>query len=165
MEGKAENVDNNATSTTRIEEPSSKMMLPMTSLATAAAGAAVVVLSGASISNMYEMFTLARNHNNKLSSPRTPLTSDDMTTRAANWKSIDEAIDELHTMNRRDLISLYLDCEHPDVNDLAVMCNQAGEDNNWVYDGYLLSNGPILVRGCSVYNLYEIQKQSLALSN
>jgi hypothetical protein len=92
------------------------------------------------------MYTLVRYHNKKLLLPPTPAASDDMTTRAANWKSIDEAIHQLNTMNRGDLISLYLDCEHPNVNDLAVTCNQAGEDN-WVYDGYLLSNGPILVRG------------------
>ena len=115
------------------------MMLPMTSLATAAAGAVVVVLSGASVSNMYETFSLARNHNNKL------LSSPDMTTSAASWKTIDEAIHELQTMSRRDLVSLYLDCEHPQIDDLAVTLEQT--DENWVYDGYLLSNGRILVRG------------------
>ena len=119
------------------------MMLPMTSLATAAAGAVVVVLSGASLSNMYETISIARNHNNNklLSSP-------DMTKRAASWKSIDEAIHELQTMSRRDLVSLYLDCEHPQIDDLVVTLEEA--DENWVYDGYLLSNGRILVRGCFV---------------
>jgi len=121
------------------------MIVPMSSLATAAAGAAVIALSGASISNMYEMFTLARHHN-KNSSP----VASDQIRRAANWRSIDEAINELQTMKRKDLISLYLDCEHPDVNDLAVTCcretNHGTMDDDWVYDGYLLSNGPILVR-------------------
>eukprot|EP00984_Skeletonema_dohrnii_P006691 scaffold2380_cov109-Skeletonema_dohrnii-CCMP3373.AAC.3 len=117
------------------------MMLPITSLATAAAGAVVVVLSGASMSNMYEMFSLA-NTNNSFALP-TPVPSD-VATRAANWKSIDEAVHELQTMSRRDLISLYLNCEHPDINELAATNEQTKD--NWVYDGYLLSNGPILVR-------------------
>ena len=103
----------------------------------------MVVLSGASLSNMYETISIARNHNNNklLSSP-------DMTKRAASWKSIDEAIHELQTMSRRDLVSLYLDCEHPQIDDLVVTLEEA--DENWVYDGYLLSNGRILVRGCFV---------------
>ena len=119
------------------------MMLPMTSVTAAAAGAAVL-LSGASMSNMYEMFTLSRSYENKILAMQTPVASD-VTMRAANWKSIDEAVHELQKMSRRDLISLYLDCEHPNVNNLAVTSEQTKD--NWVYyDGHLLSNGPILVR-------------------
>lgn len=121
------------------------MMLPLTSLATAAAGAAVVVLSGASMSNMYETFSLARNHNNSKNN-KLLSTPDHVTTREANWESIDEAIHELQTLSRRDLISLYLNCEPPDINDLATTNEETND--NWVYDGYLLSNGPVLVRGC-----------------
>ena len=69
-----------------------------------------------------------------------------VTSRAANWASIDEAIHDLQAMSRRDLISLYLDCEQPDINDLAATCEETNDD--WVYDGYLLSNGRVLVRGC-----------------
>ena len=122
------------------------MMLPMTSLATAAAGAVVVVLSGASVSNMYETFSLARNHNNRGKNSKLLTTPEHVTSRAANWASIDEAIHDLQAMSRRDLISLYLDCEQPDINDLAATCEETNDD--WVYDGYLLSNGRVLVRGC-----------------
>lgn len=123
------------------------MMFP---IATAAAGAAAVVLSGASLFNMYEMLTLVRNHNHNkkqiLMTAHVP--PSDMITKAANWKSIDEALHELQTMNRRDLISLYLDCEHPDINDVAVTHrSEQANDDDWVYDGYLLSNGSVLVRG------------------
>lgn len=119
----------------------------MPSLLAAAAGAVVVVLSGASMLNMYETFSLAQNHNNnKLLS-----SSPDVTTRAASWKSIDEAMHELQTMSRRDLVALYLDCEQPNIDDLTATSEQTEE--NWVYDGYLLSNGRILVRGCFVKNI------------
>lgn len=94
---------------------------------------------------MYEMFTLARRHNRKQSPQISSPLNSDMMSQAASWKSLDEAIGELRTMKRKDLISLFLDCEHPDVNDLAVTSQQTNEDD-WVYDGYLLDNGPILVR-------------------
>ena len=120
----------------------------MPSLLAAAAGAVVVVLSGASMLNMYETFSLAQNHNNnKLLS-----SSPDVTTRAASWKSIDEAMHELQTMSRRDLVALYLDCEQPNINDDLTATSEQTEEN-WVYDGYLLSNGRILVRGCFVKNI------------
>ena len=68
-----------------------------------------------------------------------------MMRQVASWESLDEAIDELQTMKRKALISLFLDCEHPDINDLAAVSQQTN-GNGWVYDGYLLDNGPILVR-------------------
>lgn len=87
-----------------------------------------------------------------------------MVTRAASWKSIDEAIHELQTMSRRDLVSLYLDCEHPQIDDLAVTIEQT--DENWVYDGYLLSNGRILVRGylvksCMIFKNKHLRAQKV----
>lgn len=91
------------------------------------------------------MFTLARRHNRKRSLQISSPLNSDMMSQAASWKSLDEAIDELRTMKRKDLISLFLDCENPDINDLAVTSQQTNEDD-WVYDGYLLDNGPILVR-------------------
>mmetsp|Transcript_4997 Transcript_4997/g.8541 ORF Transcript_4997/g.8541 Transcript_4997/m.8541 type:complete len:234 (-) Transcript_4997:287-988(-) len=110
--------------------PNHSKMMP--SLLPAAAGAVVVVLSGASMLNMYETFSLAQNHNNnKLLS-----SSPDVTTRAASWKSIDEAMHELQTMSRRDLVALYLDCEQPNIDDLTATSEQTEE--NWVYDGFLL---------------------------
>ena len=91
------------------------------------------------------MFTLARRHNRKRSLQISSPLNSDMMSQAASWKSLDEAIDELRTMKRKDLISLFLDCEHPDINDLAVVSQQT-TGNDCVYDGYLLDNGPILVR-------------------
>ena len=91
------------------------------------------------------MFTLARRHNRKRSPQISSPLNSDMMSQAVSWESLDEAIDELRTMKRKDLISLFLDCEHPDINDLAVTSEKTNEDD-WVYDGYLLDNGPILVR-------------------
>lgn len=96
------------------------------------------------MSNMYETFSLARNHNNRSKNNKLLPTPAHVTSRSANWESIDEAIHELQAMSRRDLISLYLDCEPPDINDLAATSSEQTNDN-WVYDGYLLSNGRVLV--------------------
>lgn len=89
------------------------------------------------------MFALARRHNRKQSPQISSPLNSDMMSQAASWESLDEAIEELRTMKRKDLISLFLDCEHPGINDLAVTSEKTNEDD-WVYDGYLLDNGPIL---------------------
>jgi len=105
----------------------------------------LTITLGASVYNMYEMFALARRHNRKQSPQISSPLNSDMMSQAASWESLDEAIEELRTMKRKDLISLFLDCEHPGINDLAVTSEKTNEDD-WVYDGYLLDNGPILVR-------------------
>jgi hypothetical protein len=123
----------------------------------------LTITLGASVYNMYEMFALARRHNRK-QSPQisSPLLNSDMMSQAASWESLDEAIDELQTMKRKDLITLFLDCEHPDINDLAVTSEKTNEDD-WVYDGYLLDNGPILVRDDVIKVCVENHKQPLHL--
>lgn len=112
------------------------MILPqLVTAATAVAGAATVVLSAASISNIVDTYSLVRRHNQQeqLQSSKAHLEA------AAPWTSVDEAVDALTNMKKKDLVELFLRCEPP--SDLGYI----DDEECWLYDGYLLDVGPILV--------------------
>lgn len=89
---------------------------------------------------MYETYTLVRNHGNhpSLSSPFMP----------TPWKSPEEVLEGLSRMKKRELLELFLRCDAPSVDDHLVFSgdDDGEEGGSWRYDGYLLDNGPILVR-------------------
>lgn len=62
---------------------------------------------------------------------------------------MDEAVAGLSGMNRKELVELFLRCDPPsDARELAFEDGEKREEDGggcWVYDGYLLDNGPILV--------------------
>ena len=116
---------------------------PMTAIATAAVGA-TILLSAASVSNMYETYAIVKQHTRQLqlssssSSPQLP----EVVSKSRCWKTIDEAINGLSNMKKKELVELFLNCNHPDLDTELVCYHQGG---GWIYDGYSLDNGPILV--------------------
>ena len=109
---------------------------PITAIATAAVGVAVVILSAASMSNMYETYAIVKQHRQQL--PR-GLTAA-VVTKANSWTSIDEAVEGLKNMNKRDLVELFLHCDAPEISDLSF----SDGNQDWRYDGTLLDNGPLV---------------------
>jgi hypothetical protein len=112
-------------------------------IATAAIGATTVLLSTASVWNMYETHTVIRDSRKRPQRVYTP----------PSWKTTDEAVMELSSMKKRELLQLFLHCDPPStVHNLAFGTdNRQGEkevvnDGLAGYDGYLLNNGPILTR-------------------
>lgn len=122
---------------------------PIATIATAAIGAATVILSAASISNIYETYSLVQMHQqNQLLMPSPPSSLSEVVAPSSSiisskWKTIDEAVHDLSNMKKRDLVELFLHCDAPDImSDIRFCSNDDGK--NWRYDGYLLDNGPIL---------------------
>ena len=115
------------------------MIIPTQPIAAIAAtvGAAVVILSAASMSNMYETYAIVKQHRQQL--PRR-LTSAVGVTKAKTWRSIDEAVEGLENMNKRDLVELFLHCDAPEISDLSF----SDGNQDWRYDGTLLDNGPLV---------------------
>ena len=105
----------------------------MATIATAAVGVATIILSSASVSNMYETYAIVKQHKRQLqiSSPS-----------SSCWETIDEAVNGLSNMKKKELIELFIHCNPPDLDTDLVCYHQGG---GWVYEGYLLDNGPILV--------------------
>jgi hypothetical protein len=101
-------------------------------------GAAAAVLSFSSISNMVEMYHAVGQHHRR-SAPVEGL-SPPILSKLQKWKSVDDSVTELQKMSRREIIQLYLEC---DSGDTSALFNTKKEN---IYDGYLLDNGPILVR-------------------
>jgi len=115
---------------------------PISTIATVAAGAVTFILSAASISNMYDTYSLVQQHRQQLQlqSPITP-PEVSVVSKVKKWSSVDEALDGLSTMNKKDLVELFLHCEAPSISDLSF--SDSGQED-WRYDGLLLDNGPIL---------------------
>ena len=114
---------------------------PLATVATAAAATAVVVLSGASVANVYETYALVRQRRAHLQLPYPASSPPQSVLQAQRWASVDEAVEGLSDMTKRELMELFLHCEAPGLSDLA---NCDGKEL-MVYDGTLLANGPILV--------------------
>lgn len=60
---------------------------------------------------------------------------------------LDEAVMELSSMKKRELLRLFIHCDPPsNLRNLGVgnIERKEGMDDDWGYDGYLLDNGPIL---------------------
>ncbi|KAL7476485.1 hypothetical protein ACHAW6_002341 [Cyclotella cf. meneghiniana] len=113
-------------------------------------GAAAAVLCFSSVSNMFEMYqTLQQHHQCLAPSTQSSATHDEGMSRASislaakarKWKSVSEGLTELRKMPRRELIQLFLQCENTESLELF---NHDANQQNAVYDGYLLNNGPIL---------------------
>ncbi|KAL7548505.1 hypothetical protein ACHAWF_011797 [Thalassiosira exigua] len=109
----------------------------------AAVGTASVVLSYASISNIYETYALVQQRRQQLQLSRDATLRSSAVSEATAWKSADECLEGLLKMSRKDLVDLFLHCEAPDVRDLAFI-DGVDADQHWEYDGFLLDNGPIL---------------------
>jgi len=112
----------------RIKQKRSQMLVP---IAKAAAGFATVILSSASIYNMYEMQSIVDSQHTEQTSCSSLLNM------LNDWKSINEATSKLKKMTRSELIELYLGCDAPGEEFQL-------KDGAWKCDGYLLENGPIL---------------------
>ena len=85
---------------------------------------------------MYDTYSLVQE--GRRPTPRTsssPSPSPDLA-----WASAEEAVAELATMTRRELVALFLRCAPPAPSELAY------GDAAGCYDGRLLDNGPVLVR-------------------
>ena len=93
---------------------------------------------------MYETYALVQQY-------RQPLSLPSSSSLAKTWKSTDEALEGLRKMKKKDLVELFLHCEPPAKSELAF----SDGEQDWRYDGYLLDNGPILVRvsGKEAYNI------------
>lgn len=129
---------------------------PIATIAIAAVGAATIILSAASMSNMYETYSLVQHHrqplqlsSSALSSSSSASSSSSLSTasstsavvsKANTWRTIDEALEGLENMNKKDLVELFLHCDPPAISDLAF----SDGDQEMKYDGYLLDNGQIL---------------------
>lgn len=100
---------------------------PIATIASIAAGAITVILSGASISNMYETYALTQRHHRQLKLQITSSPEIDIDTTC--WK-VDEAVKRLTSMKRKELKQLFLHCEPPELSDVAY-----SDDGDWVYDG------------------------------
>ena len=119
---------------------------PMAAIATAAVGA-TILLSAASVSNMYETYAIVKQHTRQLqlsssSSSSSPQLIPEVVSKSRCWKTIDEAVNGLSNMKKKELVELFLHCNNPDLDTELVCYHQGG---GWIYDGYLLDNGPILV--------------------
>ena len=94
---------------------------------------------------MAETYRAAMQHHDIFSgSARTTSTANavpNVTNKVKKWKSIDEGLEELRKMSRRELIQLYLELECDDCT--LKPFSDAKRDKS--YDGYLLDNGPVLV--------------------
>jgi len=92
---------------------------------------------------MYDTYSLVQQHRQQLQlqSPITP-PEVSVVSKVKKWSSVDEALDGLSTMNKKDLVELFLHCEAPSISDLSF--SDSGQED-WRYDGLLLDNGPILV--------------------
>ena len=137
------------------------MIITIATVAKAAAGAVTVILSSASLSNVYDTYSLATQYRQQFDSPLSvsegsvpvPAVSTSKT-----WKSVDEAVHGLTDMNRRELKELFVHCEPPDVaSDLLFT------DDGWRYEGTLLDNGPILVS--DVVSFEALSQSCLFLSS
>ena len=117
---------------------------PMATIATAAVGVATIILSSASVSNMYETYAIVKQHKRQLhiSSPSSPQLKSQVVSKSRCWETIDEAVNGLSNMKKKELIELFIHCNPPDLDTDLVCYHQGG---GWVYEGYLLDNGPILV--------------------
>ena len=115
---------------------------PIATVAAAVAGAATVILSAASVSNVYETYSLVRQRRRQLQQtpPESP-SHPPSVAQTEGWASADEAVEGLSRMKKRDLVELFMHCDSPETSGLA-FCD---EGEGWRYDGYLLDNGPILV--------------------
>lgn len=118
----------------------------MATIATAAVGVATIILSSASVSNMYETYAIVKQHKRQLQisspSPSSPQLKSEVVSKSRCWETIDEAVNGLSNMKKKELIELFIHCNPPDL-DKDLVCYHLG--GGWVYDGYLLDNGPILV--------------------
>lgn len=130
---------------------------PLSTLAIAAAGATTIILSAASMSNMYETYSLVQHHKKRLmSSPSTlsaaskrralpPSSPSSAASKYQTWTTIDEALVGLKNMKKRDLLDVFLHCDPPAISDLGISSDDDDEGEGGTrYDGYLLDNGPIL---------------------
>lgn len=110
-------------------------------------GGAAAILSFSSLSNMAQTYFAVKQHHNNISvstrksSAANTAQSIYVADRMKKWKSVDEGLDELRRMSRRELVELYLELES--VNCTLKMFRNAKRDTR--FDGYLLDNGPILV--------------------
>ena len=150
--------------------PAMIIIPPIATIATAAAGAATVLLSSASLFNMYEMHSLVQQH------PRYQNEQKIMQS-ALSSLSIHEAKIALQQMSRKELIQLFLECDAPTYANGAFCCfnddnhrenddDMNGGSNNstngekisiassWKCDGFLLDNGRILVRNILLFIFY-----------
>ncbi|KAL9182103.1 hypothetical protein ACHAXT_012446 [Thalassiosira profunda] len=115
---------------------------PLATVATAAAATAVVVLSGASVANVYETYALVRQRRAHLQLPNAASSPPQSVLHAQRWASVDEAVEGLSDMTKKELMELFLHCDAPELSDLAYCDGK--EELRMVYDGTLLGNGPIL---------------------
>jgi len=110
------------------------MMLPQLVLV-----GGTVILSSASIFNIYETYSLIKGYPQQLQSTSIP----DVVSKRNKWKTTDEAVNGLSNMKKKELVELYLQCEPPDLSsDISYYNNKKGYQ--YQYDGYLLDNGPVL---------------------
>jgi len=99
-----------------------------------------VILSSASIFNIYETYSLIKGYPQQL---QLSSTIPEVVSKRNKWKTTDEAVHELSNMKKKELVDLYLQCEPPDLSsDIAYYNDKKGYQ--YQYDGYLLDNGPIL---------------------
>ncbi|KAL3805740.1 hypothetical protein ACHAW5_003820 [Stephanodiscus triporus] len=129
---------------------SSILLQPFAAIATASAGATALILSVASISNICETRAIVQQHRQGRRLDSWPQSSPPAPPKKS-WKSTDEAVAGLSGMNRKELVELFLRCDPPsDARELAFEDDgderEEGGGGCWVYDGYLLDNGPILTR-------------------
>ena len=97
---------------------------PIATIAAIAAGAVTIILSGASIGNMYETYALTQRYNRQLQ-----ISSPEIDIDTTCWK-VHEAVNRLASMKRKELKQLFLHCEPPGPSDMAY-----SDDGDWVYDG------------------------------
>jgi len=103
------------------------------------------------MSNMYETYALVQHHRHpsphSSSSSAAALSSSSLASsppavvsKAKAWRTIDDALEGLENMKKKDLVELFLHCNSPSISDLAF----GDGEQEMRYDGYLLDNGPIL---------------------
>jgi len=99
-----------------------------------------VILSSASIFNIYETYSLIKGYPQQL---QLSTSIPDVVLKRNKWKTTDEAVNGLSNMKKKELVELYLQCEPPDLSsDISYYNNKKG--CQYQYDGYLLDNGPVL---------------------
>ena len=101
------------------------MMISPSQLAQAVIGGAVFLLSSASVYNVYETQIQIRKGKGPAS----------IGLRPCAWGSRGDALDDLQSMSKRQLVETFMLCAEPSPSDL----------DGCVYDGFLLENGPVLV--------------------
>lgn len=85
------------------------------------------LLSSASVNSVYETYSQIQIRKDSGPTSIGPLTF--------AWGSRGEALDDLLSMSKRQLVEAFMQCEEPSPSDLY----------GCVYDGFLLENGPVLV--------------------